>query len=394
MSLELDAPLPSPGPRARLHRDRATWLIYAQLGVYGYFLYAFSPSVPLLGADEHVSKSVAALHGTALALGAMLAGAINARLSRRLGRPGVMSLGAPILALGAMVYISVPVLPVSLLGAAIAALGGSLIVATSGALLQAHHGPLGPAAITEANGLAAAAGLLAPAAVGACVAFGVGWRTALLLVVPLAVAIMVAARRTTDDRGAGAARHEADAPGRMPLRFWPAWLCLMFGVGTEFATTIWSSQLVQQRTSLGEGAAAACVSAVVGGMAAGRFGGGWLAAHVPTDLLLVGSLAVCVGGFVPLWLTHNPVVAVISLAVVGLGISVQYPLSIGRMLRLSQHRTDRAAGLGSLAAGAASGLAPFALGALADTFGVHDAFLVVPALQVLALVAVVLSRQP
>ena len=32
----------------RLQRDRRTWLTYAQLGCYGWFLYGFGPSLTLL----------------------------------------------------------------------------------------------------------------------------------------------------------------------------------------------------------------------------------------------------------------------------------------------------------------------------------------------------------
>ena len=57
-----------------LVHDRLTWLTFAQLGVYGYFLYGFGPSVPLLRDDLGVSNAVSGLHGTALAAGSVLAG--------------------------------------------------------------------------------------------------------------------------------------------------------------------------------------------------------------------------------------------------------------------------------------------------------------------------------
>ena len=40
-----DAPIGTPSAPAVV-RDRATWLAYFQIGLFGYFLYAFGPSSP------------------------------------------------------------------------------------------------------------------------------------------------------------------------------------------------------------------------------------------------------------------------------------------------------------------------------------------------------------
>jgi nitrate/nitrite transporter NarK len=54
-------------------------------------------------------------------------------------------------------------------------------------------------------------------------------------------------------------------------------------------------------------------------------------------------------------------------------------------------RPDRAAGMLSIAAGLASGVAPFALGAMADRIGTHTAFLLVPALLAVAAAGVLVN---
>jgi fucose permease len=76
---------------------------------------------------------------------------------------------------------------------------------------------------------------------------------------------------------------------------------------------------------------------------------------------------------------------VVGLAVTGLGLGLQSPLGIGRMVRAAEEQVDRGSGLASVAAGGASGAAPFVLGALADHIGVHTAFLIVPAMMLLAI---------
>ena len=55
----------------RLQRDRRTWLTYGQLGVYGWFLYGFGPALTLLRDEQGFTRTVAGLHGTALALVAL-----------------------------------------------------------------------------------------------------------------------------------------------------------------------------------------------------------------------------------------------------------------------------------------------------------------------------------
>ncbi|NED58294.1 MFS transporter, partial [Micromonospora aurantiaca] len=70
----------------RLTRDRITWLTYAQLGLWGFFLYGFGPVVPLLRDEQGTSAAVAGLHSTGIAVGALAGGALFAPAARRLGR--------------------------------------------------------------------------------------------------------------------------------------------------------------------------------------------------------------------------------------------------------------------------------------------------------------------
>ena len=69
-----------------VHRDRLTWLVYLQLGVYGYVLYGLGPSIQLLREEQDVSRTISGFHGTALAAGATLAGVVGPRVVQRLGR--------------------------------------------------------------------------------------------------------------------------------------------------------------------------------------------------------------------------------------------------------------------------------------------------------------------
>ena len=137
--------------RPEFLRTRLTWLTYAQLAVFGYFLYGFGPSVPLQRDDLGVSSAIGGLHGTALAVGSTVGGLTFALLSRRVGRTGTLRVGLLGLAAGTLLYCLVPALPVTLAGALVCGLFGSYVVTGSVVVLSAAHGPAGPAAFSEAN---------------------------------------------------------------------------------------------------------------------------------------------------------------------------------------------------------------------------------------------------
>lgn len=396
-----------------LVRDRLTWLTYAQLGTYGFFLYGFGPSVPLLRDELGVSNAISGLHGTALAVGSAAAGLTFAPLALRVGRAGVLRVGLLGLVAGVLGYCLAPVLPLTLAGALVCGLSGSFVVTGAIVVLGARHGPAGGAAISEANAGAAGAGLVAPLLVGAGVSVGIGWRPGLLLAALAAAVIWLVSVRDgrrlaaleaatpTGPPGAGAggapmdpAGVAADAPGPLPAAYWLAWTVLVLCIGVEFCLTFWTADSLREHTGAGPAAATAGVTAVVGGMFAGRLAGGRIALRVPPRRLLFGAIVLCLAGFAIFWLSTATLPALAGLVVAGTGVALHYPLGAARAVTASGDRPDRAAARLSLAAGLASGGAPFALGAAADRVGTHTAFLLVPALLVGAAGCVLGTRDP
>ena len=75
----------------------------------------------------------------------------------------------------------------------------------------------------------------------------------------------------------------------------------------------------------------------------------------------------------------------VSLTITGLGMSLHFPFGFERALRASSGRADRGGGKLSIGTGFASGVAPFALGAMSDHIGVHNAYAIVPISLVLAI---------
>lgn len=369
---------------AALRRDRLTFTLYGAFVVWGWFLYAFSPTVSLLTDELGVSRGQAGLHGTALAGGSVIGGLLTPWLATRFGRRIHFLVGSTLFATGIGLLMVGRVLPATLAAVLILAVGGNLTITASQPALVVHHGRAGSAAVTEANGTGSGVGLLAPLAVGVAVALGWGWRPAVGFAAVLAV---IAAVGVATLRGEPAMERPTPADPAVPRvrtpsarwsrAFWFFLVAMICGAAVEFSTIFWAPDLLTSRTGMAQSSATSAVAALVLGMTLARFVVGPLSVRkAPEKLLLVGW-AVAGVGWAIFWLTTSPLVAVAGLLVAGFGYGTHYPLSVALVLRASDGRPDQAQGTASLAVGFAVGVAPFALGAVADVVGPHVAFLLV-----------------
>lgn len=393
--------MPDQPTRARLVRDPSTLGLYAPFVVWGWLLYSFNPSVPLLGDELGTTAAQAGLHGTAMAVGGLVAAPLIPRLARRSGRRTALVVASVITAVGVVALLAGSSLPWTLGGMLVTAVGGNLLIATAQVALSVHHGPTASAAITEANGVGAGIGLLGPLAVGAGVALGWGWRPGVAVTAVLSVLTVLVVRRLPRSRAldvrSGPATAAADgtpapaAPGPRAGAA-PFFLAaLVAATSLEFATTFWATELVREQTDAGPGIATATTAGLVAGMTATRFVVGPLSLRVPPARLLAGSFVVAVAGWAVLWTATSTAVALAGLVVAGVGYGAQYPLAVALLLAASPGRGDRAQSHATLAGALAVGVAPFALGALADRVGSHDAFVLVPVVAAVGLVVAVLG---
>jgi fucose permease len=375
----------------RLIRDPATWLIYAQLGIWGYFLYGFSPVVLLLRDEQHTSRSVASLHSMALAAAALIGGALFPWLSRRIGRGAAMWLGLTGVAAGVVALCLVRPVPATIGSVVVLATFGTFTLSGVVAALGEKHGPAGPAAIAEANAIACGLGAVAPLVVGASVAAGWTWRPAIAVVVALigAVALGAKAFRVRVPRGEAVPVITAPEPlvvaapqpsrtGRLPSAYWLAWAVMALTGSVEVCLNLWAGDVLRSHAGMSAGAAATAVSGIVGGMCLGRVIGGRIALRVPPYRLLLCVLAVSAAGFALFWAATLPWLAITGLIICGAGNGMHYPLGIGMALQVSGGRSDLAAARSSYAMSIGFGVAPLALGAVADHIGARPAFLLLP----------------
>lgn len=409
-------PAPDVAVRPRLVRDRLTVGLYTPFAVWGWLLYSFNPSVPLLADELGITAAQAGLHGTAMAVGGLVAAPLTPRAVRGLGRRGAVVAAAVLVAVGVVGLLLGPTLPWTLTGMFVTAIGGNVLIAAAQVGLAQHAGRAASAAITEANGVGSSVGLVGPLAVGACVTLGWGWRPGVAVTVLLALVCAVVIARLPASRGLPALRgratsgaagspgttspsgaapavlsaaaapsvdHVAPPSGHRLLRAAPLFLAaIVAAIALENATTYWATDLVRAQTGAGAGIATATTAGLVAGMSAMRFVVGPLSLRVQAAHLLAASFGIAVVGWAVLWTATDPGVALAGLVVAGFGYGAQYPLSVALLLAASAGHGDRAQAHATLAGALAIGVAPFLLGALSDAFGTHSAFLLVPVVAV------------
>ncbi|MFI6602301.1 MFS transporter [Nonomuraea sp. NPDC050536] len=385
--------MPQTSERARLSRDRPTWLIYLQLGAFATYLYGLSAAVPLLRIDERTSAAVAGLHGTAMAVATIAAGLALPFLTGRYGRRTVTWLGVAGMNAGVVLVVFSSSLPFTLLGYAVAGGFGSLMLYAAMAALSDHHGPAGAAAITEANAVGVVIGSSVTFLISAMANTALGWRAALLVTPLLTLAVAAALGRVWTSAPAPPPERVLDPAPGPGWRFHVSGAVLCCCVALEFSFNLWAASLLAARTGLSVATAATGLSALIAGMAAGRFAGAQLALRVPHTRLFTGALAVAGAGWLIFWMATEPVLGYAGLALSGLGISLHFPLALSAMIGNSGGRPDLAAAASPMWAGAAMAVGPFVLGALADGFGTRTAFLLVPVLIGLAVGGVLTARR-
>ncbi len=394
----------APGFGRRPVLDRITWITYVQISLFAFFIYGFGATQALLRDEQGTSRTISSLHATVFAIANVVAGLLVPRLIERWGRSRVIRYAIISMCVGIVIYTAPFGIAASLTGTAVVAGSGVSLIATANAFILDYQGPAGPSALTQANALAALFGFVVPLVIGVTTALAVGWRAGLwALIVALIISEVFRTRneRTPSARQAEFPRtvHPAGTePAQMPRRFWWSLAVVALLLATEFTLTLWSVDLLRERAGLGAAAAAASLAAVTGGMFIGRLYGSKLAQTRGADNLLITSILIALVGFAIAWFFTTAWIIVGALFIMGLGISIHWPIGVSRAVATSGGLIDRASGLSSVAAGAAAGTAPFILGATSDIVGFHTAFLIVPVLLVSALILIlakpVKSSQP
>ncbi len=373
-------------PQRRFVRYPLTWATYALVGYFAYLETVLGPLMPFLRAEHGFSYTVASLHFSAFALGAMPVGFFGDRVTGRWGRRAGLWGGGAGMAAGALLLAASPLTAGTVLGAFLMGTFGGLLLITTQAVLADKYGDWSAVAITESNAAASACAILASLAVGGFTALGLGWRAALIL--PVAALALIAARFRNEPLGRASTQASGKASSPLPARFWVYFGVLFLGVSVEWCVAYWGADFLENGVGLRRSTAATALSVFFVAMLAGRLLGSRLAHRLPGGILLLVTFCVALAGFPVFWLSAMPELNLLGLFIVGLGVGSIYPLAISVGVATAPGRTDTAAARLGLAGGGAILTAPFVLGAFADRVGIERAYgIVVP----LLLAAVVLT---
>ena len=371
-------------------RNGQFWLLALQVATVNFFTGGFGPSQALLREDQGTSLGVAGLHGTALGVAAIIAGGFNSKLVHRYGRSSTTWIGLSVFSLGIVFFVFAPPVQLTLIATLFAGLGTSIVinnVNTAGSHVFAERSHT---AVAQINAIAIAGFVAGNFIIGSTANIVRDqWRLGLLITIPFILALFIKGRKHQDDshvRG-----ETGPQRGKLSRGFWFSWTGFFISISAEFATSFWSASLISDRTDASAAISTLAVIAFGTGVGTGRWYAGRLLKRFHADEQLKIALSLQFIAFGLFWSSHILALCLITLFMVGLGISVQFPLFTLRMVAFSEGRPDLAIGKSSIAAGIAIASSPLLLGVLGDNFGISRAYIMVPVLIALGFAMVALS---
>jgi len=364
---------------------RRSWSLYSRNAICTYLIDGYAPAAVLLGVERGLSDATVGLYSAAMGLGILLGGCVASRIGRLLSRETESWLAVAAACAGVGVLTAGPDLPVTLLGMSVIGVSVAIALSSVQSLISDRDGPRG---LSEASGFGELFGMVAPFVVALAALIGLSWRGG-LLVVPAAAAIayLAARRRPSDLPGHGG--EAADVSGeRFGRRSWIAWTCGTLLASAEFTIVLWLPDLLRLNDHLRTAVGTALVSVLLAGMAAGRLLAGRLPLHGNLDRFLTASVLLALAGFVVLWSTSLAALAVIGVVIMGVAMSVHYPIALARLIASAPGATHLASARSASGQGLAMLSCPPLLGLLSDACGLRWAALIFPAILIAALTAV------
>ena len=258
------------------------------------------------------------------------------------------------------------------------------------AVLANVHGERRSVAINESSAINYGLAVLAPLLTSLCISMSLGWRSAVLVGAALGAGVVMLFRRVNLPEPAQLATAAADMV--LPGAYWAYWCAISFSVAIEFCILLWSPEFLARIVGLTEAGAAAAAAAFVLAMFVGRVFGSFLARTIDVERLLVAQLAVTLAGFLIYWSFSQPLLAIGGLFVLGLGVSLLFPLTVGLAIGAAGAASDAASARATIAFGIALLVMPVLLGSLADRIGLRSAHWLVPMLIGGALFALLIAR--
>jgi fucose permease len=379
------APATAPTDQA-YRRDAPTWVAFAALFGFGVVYAMLGPVLPYLRQSEHISYLVGALHQVGFAIGGITAGIFATRSTAP--RRRIISVGLIASVTAGLLLGYGRILPVTIVAALLVNVFATAALIRMWALVADLHPAHRTVAMSEGEVGVSLAGVLTPAVVSLCAATVVGWRfsfvVAFLVVVACAAAVGTtrlpdAGRVRRPEHSVAPAADAADRPTQ-----WRSLTTIFAIVALEFALSFWAASYLHDDVGIARDISVALVSALYAANLVGRLVASRLARRLPAPVLLRLSLATGLVGLPFLLGATNLAVAVVGLAVTGMGIGGTFPLASSLHLAASRRTPDQAFGQILTVAGVAQIVGPLAAGAVAQVAGLRVGLLVLPVLVLLA----------
>ena len=373
-------------------RDAVTWAAFGALFAFGFLNAVLGPALPYIRATEGISYVVGALHQAAYALGGGLAGLFAARERFALSRAAVIATGLAGAALAAAAVAYGDVAAITISGALIMSLLGTSALIRVWAALSDVHGARRAVAMTEGEVSVSLAGIVAPALIGVLATTSLSWRFALVIGGATAVLAGLTVWRVGMPPPAG---RPIDGPaGAIGAHGWrqPTLIVVFAIVGLEFSLSFWLASYLHDDVGIAPEAAVATVSGLYAANLAGRLLVSRLARRASPERLLVASLGTALVGLPILLLADNLVLAGLGIGVAGIGIGAMFPLTSSVHVKASGRGADSALGQVLTVAALGQMAGPLSAGVIAQGAGLRSGLLVLPALTIVAAIALCCHR--
>lgn len=380
---------------SKINHGWRVWLVYFMLSFYAYILNVAGPAVAYLRDELDFSFTESGLHTSALALGMVVLGLFGHFILKKFSEWKALGIGGVGLGVGGLILVlgRQPVL--TLTGLFLMGMIGSFIVATYPAILADEMGKHSTVGVSEANTLSSVISMMAPIAVGFFGARAITWRPAVYIVTGISAIIglwILISPQFSWKRKQSEAEQNGQS-SKLPGKFWIFWAVLVISIAIEFCMIYWASDYLQAHIVMAKDSATQWVSLFLIGMVIGRYIGSILLQKYDRFLIIFISIVVGALGFAIFWLSSSQVVALVGLLLAGLGVANFYASSVTLLFDIAGPARTAAGSATTLASGVAILLLPFALGSLADLFGIRQAMLLVAFLFIILTILVLYGRK-
>ncbi|HVH63935.1 MAG TPA: MFS transporter [Candidatus Dormibacteraeota bacterium] len=369
-------------------RGPLTWFLYAAFACMAFLLNGLGAVLAPLQKELGVTRGDVAFYTSVFAAGLIFVGLTGGALVARVGRSHALRLSIGAMVLGGLLF-AVPGRAPTLIGDVLIGLGAALMIQLVPALLVSLHPHASTAALGEINSFASGASVIAPLAVAAGIAAGLGWRAGYL---GPAVAVLIAVLLPLGRAALPAPPATVAETAITAVPIFGRWIDLVLSVSVEFCMVFWAASAIAEWHGASAAEAPALASLFLVGMAVGRGLALPITRRIPSARnLILACVAVAAAGFAVFWTAPPLALSAAGLALTGLGVALLYPTTVGRLVAAWPHAPDHAAARAALGSGVAIAAAPFVLGQLSDWIGLRLAFLIVPVLLALLVLRAVQS---